>query len=158
MNKGDIEAFDSKTRTMADRLYGDLRPSCPNEKQEHLAFMDWVRLNPRVSQCLIHIANEYDGGIRRGYQRKLMGVKSGVSDFLLVIPSRGYHGLFLELKRLSGGRVTETQKSWLTLVQSLGYAGEVCYGCSDAISKVEAYLTQDATIQASTPCKIIEHP
>jgi len=70
-----------------------------------------------------------------------MGVKKGVSDFFFAKPCGSKHGLFIELKRTKGGRVSDEQESWIKLARSLGYEAEVCYGCDEAISLVKSYVT-----------------
>lgn len=112
----------------------------PSEQQDHLALVKWAKYNPKL-KTLIHIANEYDGGKIGGYRRKLMGVKAGVSDFFLPLPLGGYHGMWLELKRVEGGKVSREQQDWLNLMQELGYFVTVCYGFEDAVSKIRSYLS-----------------
>lgn len=111
-----------------------------SETSDHLALVKWAKYNPRL-KCLIHIANEYDGGRIGGYRRKLMGVKAGVSDFFLPLPLSGYHGMWIELKAKEGGRVSREQKNWLDLMQELGYFVSVCYGFDDAVSTIRSYLS-----------------
>ncbi len=110
------------------------------ERQEHLAFMTWIRLNPTIREVLIHIANEYDGGAARGQIRKTMGVMKGVSDFFLPIPKGLYHGMWIELKRKKNGRCTDEQKRWIEQMKLLGYAAYFCFGDDEAINTVKKYM------------------
>lgn len=119
------------------------------ERQEHLALMAWVQYQP-WREFLIHIANEYDGGVRGGHLRKLMGVKAGVCDFFLAIPLKGYAGLWIELKRRSGGTVSEKQKNWIKLMQSVGYRAEVCYGWDEAKNLLSKYAS-DFLLEIESP-------
>ena len=41
------------------------------------------------------------------------GVRAGVPDYCLPVARGGAHGLYLELKRLHGGRVSPEQREWL---------------------------------------------
>lgn len=70
---------------------------------------------------------------------KRMGVKAGISDLALFYPSRGYHGLWIELKA-PGGRLTPPQARWLKLMEAAGY----CVGWFDsalaAINAIRWYL------------------
>lgn len=102
--------------------------------------MQWVETQPDIRELIIHIPNEYDGGAIRGRIRKLMGVKKGVSDILLPLPTKSHHGLWLELKRREGSRESSEQRWWINKMRSLGYAAYFCYGCDDAIRKVSDYL------------------
>jgi len=110
------------------------------ERQEHLAFMRWSQTQPMVRDLLIHIPNEYDGGIGGGHLRKRLGVRKGVSDFFLPIPKGSHHGLWMELKRKSKGKPTFEQKDWIERMQKLGYAASFCFGCDEAIDTVKKYM------------------
>jgi hypothetical protein len=112
----------------------------PTEYQEHMAFMDWVELHPKIRELIIHIPNEYDGGAIKGKRRADMGVKRGVSDFLLPLPTKTHHGLWIELKRRKHGVESSEQRAWINKMRTLGYDAHFCYGCSEAIEKVNAYL------------------
>lgn len=112
----------------------------PTERQEHLALMDWVKLNPIVYEYLIHIPNEYDGGAIRGKIRQMMGVKRGVSDFFYPRPNKRYSGLWIELKRI-GGVATKEQTQWLIKMKSIGYSAHIAYGCIDAIEIIKDYMS-----------------
>ncbi len=73
---------------------------------------------------------------------KAQGVKSGVSDYFLAYPLAGYHGLWIELKRVAKARsvVSEAQRIWLGSMKSLGYKAMVAYGAQDASDKINEYL------------------
>ena len=68
-----------------------------------------------------------------------MGVKSGVPDLMLPIPSKGYHGLFIEMKA-KGGRVSITQKKWIDALNTMGYLAVVAHGWEDAKCLILDYL------------------
>jgi hypothetical protein len=122
------------------RMAFALKVQVPTEKQEHLALMKWVSLKPQIRDLLIHIPNEYDGGAVGGYQRRLMGVKKGVSDILLPLPIKPYHGLWIELKRRSGSNVSVEQQLWIDKMTELGYMAVICYGWEDAVRVITNYL------------------
>lgn len=72
-------------------------------------------------------------------RNRQMGVKSGVPDLMLPIPSKGYHGLFVEMKTKKG-RVSASQKKWIDALNALGYLAVVAYGWEDAKCKILDYL------------------
>ena len=117
-----------------------LKVLVPTERQEHLAFMDWVRRQPKIRDVLVHIPNEGKRSPVAGHILRRMGLKSGVSDFLLAMPSSRYHALWIELKRKEGGREMPAQVEWIDKMRSLGYAAFFCYGCDSAIETVKLYL------------------
>lgn len=119
-----------------------LQIQVPTEKQEHMALLQWAKLKPQIRDLLIHIPNEYDGGVVGGRNRKLMGVKRGVSDLLLPVPTKSYHGLWIELKRQERSSVTPEQQWWVDKMNELGYLAKICYGFDDARKTIENYLAE----------------
>lgn len=71
---------------------------------------------------------------------KQQGVKSGVPDMCLPVARGGYHGLYIELKRVKGGRVSEQQKQWLAALNAQGYKAVVCKGAGEALDVLQKYL------------------
>lgn len=68
-----------------------------------------------------------------------MGVRAGVPDMLIVFPDKV---LFLELKRLKGGKVSEAQKAWveaLTCVSGNVYAA-IAAGFDEAKREIDDLL------------------
>lgn len=70
------------------------------------------------------------------------GVRAGVPDLMLAIPSGEWNGLFLEMKRRvkSASRVSPEQKMWQERLRERGYRAEVCYGADEAIALIREYL------------------
>ena len=75
---------------------------------------------------------------------KAEGQRQGVPDLTLPVPSGSYHGLFIELKRVKGGRVSPEQKDWLAFLSGQGYRAEVCKGAVEAIAVINEYLASDS--------------
>lgn len=70
-----------------------------------------------------HVPSE---GIRKPQYRaklKLMGFRAGIPDICLMLPSDGYHGLFVELKK-AGGTASKDQKKMLSMLTKMGY---ICF-------------------------------
>lgn len=89
---------------------------------------------------LFHIPN---GGTRdavEGKHLKQQGVKPGVPDLCLPVPSGRYHGLFLEMKT-DTGRASEAQKWWIEHLNAAGYFAQVCHGWESAVQTIEWYLS-----------------
>lgn len=116
----------------------------PTEAHEQMAVIafwaDFARLHRLEERLLIHIANERKTSPRQGAYLKAQGVRAGVPDLLLAIPAGGYNGLWLELKRSKGGRVTEAQAEMHKLLKSQGYAVHVCHGAREAVGVIVDYL------------------
>jgi hypothetical protein len=69
-----------------------------------------------------------------------MGVMAGVPDLCIPIPSGAYHGLYIELKRLKGGKVSDSQSDWLLFLREKGYYAEVARGFDEAREMVLHYF------------------
>lgn len=70
-----------------------------------------------------------------------MGVSPGVPDVCIPIPSGSYHGLYIELKRTKGGKVSDHQKDWLAFLTEKGYYAQVANGFEEARNIVLHYLS-----------------
>ena len=119
---------------------------CPTEGEEQATLFHWAAmLSGRYPELklLFHIPN---GGKRTKseaarFQRE--GVKPGVPDLFLPVARDGYHGLFIEMKRREGGRVSKEQKRWQTELTLQGYCAVVCRGWEDAMWQIANYLDID---------------
>ena len=88
---------------------------------------------------LHHIPN---GGSRNRLEAanlKRQGVKAGVPDVCLPVPSSGRHGLYIEMK-YGKNKPTEKQRAWLTALKNQGYAVAVCYSWEQAQTVICKYL------------------
>lgn len=115
----------------------------PTEAEEQTLLMRWAEvksiIQPEVG-LLFHIPN---GGSRNAIEAKHLkqqGVKRGVPDLFLPVARSIYHGLFVEMKRVNGGKVSEEQKAWIARLMHQGYMVAVCKGCDEAIETIENYL------------------
>ena len=94
---------------------------------------------------LYAIPNGGKRAIKTAIALKAQGVKSGVPDMCLPVARGGYHGLYIELKRQKGGVVSETQKSWITALNTQGYKAIICHGAEEAIEQIRGYLCHTST-------------
>jgi hypothetical protein len=72
---------------------------------------------------------------------KRMGVSPGIPDLCIPIPSGGYHGLYIELKREKGGKVSANQSDWLAFLTEKGYYAHVAKGFEEAKEMVLHYFS-----------------
>lgn len=101
--------------------------------------MNWVNLNPNISSLVWHTPNGGKRNIREAIAFKRMGVKSGVPDIQVAIPSNGCHGLFIEFKS-KGGSVTQIQKNMHDKLKDAGYRVEVVYDWFEARIILSEYI------------------
>lgn len=108
------------------------------ESLEQRAYVQWadvVRvpwLAEPIGRYLFAVPN---GGGRSKVEAAILkaeGVRPGVPDLMLALPTNLHHGLFLELKRQRGGRVSPEQKAWIERLDSFGYKAAVCRGFGEA--------------------------
>lgn len=109
------------------------------ETQEQKQLIQWCRTDPRF-QYLFHIPNESVGGQGWLTRNRQMGVKAGVPDLFYPVPLRGYHGLFIEMKVRSGGRLSLEQQRWITALSTMGYKCVVAHGWDEAREALIEYV------------------
>ena len=109
-----------------------------SEDDEQRQLIQWCRTKPEL-QFLFHIPNENTAGIKWGIRNRQLGVKSGVPDLFLPIPSKGYHGLFVEMKTRSG-QTSPNQDKWISALNTFGYLAVVAYGWEEARRCILDYL------------------
>lgn len=84
-----------------------------------------------------------NGGLRNkreAVRLKAEGVLAGVPDLVVAEPAGRYHGLYIEMKRRKGGRVSEDQAKLHKKLRRKGYKVLVGWGVDDVWGDVEAYL------------------
>ena len=115
----------------------------PKEGQEQAALMSWAQMQswrwPELA-LLFHIPNGGGRSKAEAGRFKAEGVKAGVPDLFLPVPRGEQHGLFIELKRRAGGRVSDEQKEWIQALRKHGYRVEVCKGWEAAAAVIAEYL------------------
>ncbi len=117
----------------------------PTESVEQQRLFQWARLaegaHPEL-RLLYHIPNEGKRSRASGARMRAEGLKRGVPDLCLPVARGGWHGLYIELKRTKGGRVSGDQAEWMRRLRNEGYAAQVCHGWEEAARVLEAYLRE----------------
>lgn len=72
-------------------------------------------------------------------KRQKLGVKKGVPDLFFPVPQKGFHGLFIELKR-KGGRLEKEQKQMIKRLEDNFFKVDVCFSLDQAINCLDDYL------------------
>lgn len=110
----------------------------PLEDVEQIKLSAWL-----TKQGIKHTASA-NGGKRNlltAIKLKRMGLSAGFPDIFIPLPSDKYHGLFLEMKRIEGGKVSDSQQEWLNFLNNNGYYAQVAYGFDEAKEIVIYYLS-----------------
>jgi hypothetical protein len=115
----------------------------PTEESEQAYIFEWAEWEKGKYPELALLHAIPNGGYRSAktaVMLKRTGVKPGVPDMFLPVARGAYHGLYIELKRSKGGRISDEQKQWLKALNDQGYAATVCYGHEEAIQTLTNYL------------------
>ncbi len=117
----------------------------PLEAREQEMLFEWAAYQlytyPEL-QSMFAIPN---GGSRHPAEArnlKRQGVKPGVPDICLPVPKGGYHGMYIEMKRLKGGRLSDDQSAWIAMLKRNGYRAVVCKGWKSARDAILDYLEE----------------
>ena len=102
----------------------------PSEDQEQMYFVQWFRRTyPDVK-----IYSTPNGGHRHiavAVKMKATGQSKGVPD--LCIPA---WRLYIEMKRVKGGRLSPDQIEWIKYLEKVGYSVIIGFGALDAQQKL----------------------
>ncbi len=110
-----------------------------SEHDEQYKLFSLTRYRPEL-KWMFAIPN---GGARdriTAARMKQEGVKAGVWDIFLPVPSQGYNGLFIEMK-YGKNRLTDEQKDFGDYVSGQGYCTAVAYSAEEAIEIIDDYLS-----------------
>lgn len=121
---------------------GSISGKAPTEHEEQVTLFTWFRM--RYAGMLMYAIP--NGGARcsiTGARLRDEGVLEGVPDIFLPCPSGGKHGLYIEMKRQKGGRVSAPQKAVMQALRMQGYEVAVCHGWQEARGCIEQYLARD---------------
>lgn len=117
------------------------------EHIEQVLFFAWASAHlysryPETKYLLFAIPNGGHRHIAVARSMKAEGVKRGVPDIFLALPRGHYHGLFIELKRTRGGRLTPHQRDFMDIAVRNDYMCAVCHGCAEAQQTIIDYLAE----------------
>ena len=90
---------------------------------------------------LFHIPNEGNRDSKTdGAYRKALGLVSGVSDLILLIPRGKFHALCIEMKT-DVGRQSPAQVEWQSKVEAQGFRYEVVRSLEEFKRLINEYLS-----------------
>jgi hypothetical protein len=133
-----------------------------SEYDHQCALIEWCeRFKDRIPALGMIFAS--NNGIRVtigvAVKMKKAGMKKGVPDLMLPIPSQGYRGFFLEMK-IKGNSTTKEQVEWIGNLQYYGYKCSVFYTWWDAAREILIYLGCERYIPEliGDPAQYVKHP
>lgn len=124
-------------------LHRQAAPRKRPDDEEHrlqVACVQWFHYQyPNHAHNLFAVPN---GGKRdkvTAAKLKAEGALAGVADLILLIQSKGYGALLIEMKT-SSGRQADSQKAWQKAIEKDGYKYVICRSISDFIKEVNSYM------------------
>lgn len=110
------------------------------EHQIQAACVRWFEMQyPEYDGLLFAVPNGGRRDKQTGALLREEGVRAGVSDLLLLVPSVRYHGLCVEMKAAEG-RQRPSQKEWQKKVERQGYRYALCRSLDDFMKVVSDYM------------------
>lgn len=101
------------------------------------AFFEAIHLSP-LDPYVFAIPNGGKRHIGVALKLKKEGVKSGVWDTFISIPTRFYHGFYIEFK-VPGGKLTDNQAAFAHSMTDKGYLCHVYTDASEACEAAKLY-------------------
>ena len=89
---------------------------------------------------IVHIPNEGKRTAAYAAKLKAIGLRNGFPDLFIPKALKGYHGLFIGLKRDRYSYPTKEQLEWICHLNNAGYKAMVCYGAGAAIREIQEYF------------------
>lgn len=121
-----------------------MRQYIPTESEEQIMVFEWAELShgkyPELA-LLFHIPNGSYKSVAMAEKFQREGLKAGVPDICLPVARKGFHALYIEMKRTVGGRLSQKQVWWIDNLRSQGNKVEVCKGFDEAVHVIEDYLS-----------------
>ena len=115
----------------------------PSECSEQVAIFKRAHLYARRYPELRFLNGSLNGvrlTIGQAVKCKKAGMREGHPDIQLPVCRGGYIGLYIELKRIKGGKISPAQKDWAEFLISQGYMHRFCKGCDEAWDVIINYL------------------
>ena len=124
----------------------------PLETVEQAAFVRWAKEHESQWPELALLFAVPNAGKRSKATRGRMlaeGLKAGVPDLCLPVSKRGYHGLFIEMKRVnaSPSDTQDSQAAWHNQLAEYGNYVCVCKGAEAAKLVVRWYMGELESVQ-----------
>ncbi|MDR2513757.1 MAG: VRR-NUC domain-containing protein [Christensenellaceae bacterium] len=118
----------------------------PTESEEQQTLFQWAVIQsgrfPELA-LMYHVPNGGSRSKAEAGRFKAEGVKAGIPDICLPVARGGFHGLYIELKRQRGGKVSETQTEWMERLKAQGYCVALCFGWEPAAQVILDYLKME---------------
>ena len=110
------------------------------EHEEQVEFVTWFKyFYPEY--LIMSIPNGSNKSRSAAAKFNAEGLLAGAPDLFVPVARGGYHGLFIEMKRLYGGVVSERQKAAIAELRKAGYCCLICPGADTAKIVTREYMS-----------------
>ncbi len=109
------------------------------EASHQEAFFQWLNFHPDFKDLIWHTPNGGRRDLNEARAFKRLGVRAGVPDVFIAIPSGIYPGYFIEFKSKSGKLTLVQQKMHERLIEQ-GYKVDTVYDWHEARVNLMQYL------------------
>ena len=106
------------------------------EHDEQVAFVQWLEWQHIP---VFAIPNGSNKSKAAAVKFKAEGLRAGVPDLMIPVPTAHQHGLFIEMKDAGRGTLSKEQREWLNDLRIAGYATAACWGVDEAIKCFKQY-------------------
>lgn len=128
----------SRTRKIANWEKPNLDGS-RTEAVEQVQVVQWISEHlPDICYTASPAGIKTDYGTAKKLKR--MGYVAGCPDLIFAEARKGYHGLFIEMKREKDYQTSEAQKDFLKKLNDRGYLAVVCPGYDEAVKVLKDYF------------------
>ena len=114
-----------------------------SEYDEQVSIFEWAEIK-KIQIPELRLLNSSLNGVRLSIgaakKAKKAGMRAGFPDLFLPVSRGGFHGLFIELKRVGGPAPSTNQREWLIWLTEEGYDCYCCKGAESAIQTIISYL------------------
>lgn len=120
-----------------------VRPRAPSETSECKTFIAWTRLvkfkGEPLFERVVKIANERRAGPSIAILESI-GMREGFPDYDILAPAGQWGGLYLEAKKVDGGKIEPEQEAWRLKLIRFGYHAQICAGSVELIAACQWYF------------------
>lgn len=116
------------------------------EENDQIHFVTYARAKYPGIITLISPIAKFSGStpgarMAQGKRINAMGYMKGTLDLFIPEPRGVYHGLVIELKKKSGGVVSDEQIEMVSKLESKGHYVVVARGCQEACNFLDYYMS-----------------
>jgi hypothetical protein len=118
--------------------------NCPLETYEQEHFVNWLKIKRLTHSSIPN--STFTRSWKQKAKNKREGLNPGLPDLLVIIPKERSNKkkalmVFIEMKRVKGGVLSEHQKEWIEEINKVENVGAyVAKGAYEAISIIKSFL------------------